>query len=410
MRRAWIVGLLASLALSCSVAAQMQLGSEVLAASGFRELQGKRVGLLTNPSGVNRQGESIIDVLRRAPGVKLVALFAPEHGINGEVPGGAEFPDSADRRTGLPVYSLYGRGPTRKPTLKMLAGLDVLVYDLQDIGCRSYTFISTMGLAMEACGEAGVEFLVLDRPNPLGGLRVEGPALDPRFRSHVGQWEVPYVHGMTSGELARLIHGERWIKKPCRLTVIPMTGWKRATTWNDTGLRWAPTSPNIGSANAATGYTMLGLLGWIADGSGLDVGYKFKRPYESVTASWVDGQKLAAQLETYKLRGVQFRPIGGTFNDKPYQGVRLEYTQPATAPAVALSFYLLDAIKQVTGRNLFLEATKKERNFAMFDKLTGSTVTRKDLLAGRSAPNIVKSWKKEEDQFRQKRQKYLLYP
>lgn len=410
MHRNWILGLVAALAMSCSLAAQIQLGSEVLAASGFRELQGKRVGLLTNPSGVNRQGESIIEVMRRAPGVKLVALFAPEHGIYGEVPGGTEFLDATDPRTGLPVYSLYGRGPTRKPTPKMLAGLDVLVYDLQDIGCRSYTFISTMGLAMEACGEAGVEFMVLDRPNPLGGVRVEGPNLDPRFRSHVGQWEIPYVYGLTSGELARMIHGERWIKKSCRLTVIPMTGWRRATTWNDTGLKWTKTSPNVTTANAAAGYSILGLLGWIVDGSGLDVGYKFKRPYESVTASWLDGRKLAAEMEKYKLRGVQFQPVGGVFNDKPYQGVRLEYTQPATAPVLPISFYLLDAIKNVTGRNLFLEATKKDRNFAMFDKLTGSAVTRRDLQAGRSAANIVKSWKKDEDTFRQKRQKYLLYP
>src|SRR5216117_1726851 len=224
------------------VSAQVQLGSDVLAANGFRELQGKRVGMITNPSGVNRNGESTIDLLRNAPGVKLVALLGPEHGVYGDVKAGENIRDKTDQRTGLPVHSLYGA--TRKPTPAMLKGLDALVYDLQDTGVRSYTFISTMGLAMEACAQARVEFVVLDRPNPLGGERVEGPMLDERSRSFVGQWKLPYAYGMTCGELARMINGEGWIKSPCKLTVIPMKGWHRLMVWRDTGLAWAPTSPN----------------------------------------------------------------------------------------------------------------------------------------------------------------------
>src|SRR5438552_13127449 len=223
--------------------AQVQLGSEVLAANGFKELQGKRVGLITNPSGVSRNGESTIDLLRRAPGVKLVALFGPEHGVYGDVNAGEWVAERTDQRTGLPVHSLYGA--TRKPTPAMLKGLDALVYDLQDTGVRSYTFISTMGLAMEACAQAGVEFIVLDRPNPLGGERVEGPMLEDRFRSFVGQWNIPYAYGMTCGELARMINGEGWIKSPCKLTVVRMIGWRRPMVWRDTGLAWAPTSPNV---------------------------------------------------------------------------------------------------------------------------------------------------------------------
>src|SRR6266700_1832382 len=198
------------LTLAPAASAEVQLGSEVLAANGFKELQGKRVGLITNPCGINRSGESAIDLLRNAPGVRVVALFEPEHGVYGDVKAGENIRDKTDQRTGLPVHSLYGA--TRKPTLAMLKGLDALVYDLQDTGVRSYTFISTMGLAMEACAEAGVEFVVLDRPNPLGGERVEGPMVDDRFRSFVGQWNIPYAYGMTCGELAQMINGEGWIR------------------------------------------------------------------------------------------------------------------------------------------------------------------------------------------------------
>ena len=212
--------------------AEVKLGNEVLAARHFNMLHGKRVGLLTNPSGVNRHLESTIDVLRAAPGVKLVALFGPEHGIYGDVGAGDKVASGIDARTGLPAHSLYGK--TFKPTPEMLNGLDALVYDLQDTGCRAYTFVSTMGVAMEACGEAGIEFIVLDRPNPLGGDRVEGPMLEEKFRSLVGRWNVPYVYGLTCGELARMINGEGWIKKPCRLTVVPMTGWKRSMVWRGT--------------------------------------------------------------------------------------------------------------------------------------------------------------------------------
>ena len=215
---------------------RVKLGNEVLAETNFRELAGKRIGLITNPSGVNRRLETTLDVLRAAPGVKLVALFGPEHGIYGDVPAGDKVESRTDSRTGLPVHSLYGA--TRKPTPAMLAGLDALVYDLQDTGARSYTFVSTMGEAMEACGEAGIEFIVLDRPNPLGGVRVEGPMVgQEKFRSFVSRWDVPYVYGLTCGELARMINDRGWIEHPCKLTVVPLEGWRRTMVWRDTGLQ-----------------------------------------------------------------------------------------------------------------------------------------------------------------------------
>src|ERR1051325_11284464 len=268
--RCWFAALLLSVTLAH---AQVKLGNETLADGGFKELRGKRVGLITNPSGVNSQVQSTIDVLRRAPDVKLVALFAPEHGLNADVPAGTEYPNSTDARTGLPVYSLYGPGPTRRPTRAMLQGLDALVYDVQDNGCRSYTFISTMGLTMEACASNTVEFIVLDRPNPLGGERVEGPMLRAQFKSFVGQWPVPYVYGLTAGELARMINGEGWITPRCQLTVVPLKNWRRWMVWRDTGLPWVPTSPYMPSADSPLHYPSTGLLGHIG-GGGIGVGFK----------------------------------------------------------------------------------------------------------------------------------------
>ncbi len=387
--------------------AQVQLGSEVLAATGFKELQGRRVGLITNPSGVNRHGESTIDLLRRAPDVKLVALFGPEHGVYGDVKAGENIADKMDRRTGLPVHSLYGA--TRKPTPAMLRGLDALVYDLQDTGVRSYTFISTMGLAMEACAEAGVEFVVLDRPNPLGGERVEGPMVEDRFRSFVGQWKIPYVYGLTCGELARMINGEGWTKRSCRLTVVPMNGWRRAMVWRDTGLRWTPTSPNVPRGDSPLYYAATGLFGELAGGSGANIGARLKRPFECVIAPWLDAKKTSAAMNRYGMRGVSFPTFSVRYEGERLQGVLLKMDDPAHAPLVAINFYLLNGIKEASGRDLFGEAVQRRRDFQMFDKVCGTDEIRRQLTGGRSAVQIVESWKSGEEEFRQGRQKYLLY-
>lgn len=387
--------------------AEVVLGSEVLAARGFRELQGKRVGLLTNPSGVNRRGTSTIALLRDAPGVRLVALYGPEHGIDGKARAGDAVAGKVDPQTGLPVHSLYGA--TRKPTPEMLQGIDVLVYDLQDNGCRSYTYISTMGLAMEACAEAGVEFLVLDRPNPLGGLRVEGPMVEEPFRSFVSRWDIPYVYGMTCGELANMINGERWIRKPCRLRVVPMTGWRRSMVWTDTGLPWIATSPNVPDSRACLGYAALGLLGELSGGSGLSIGGALGRPFECVAAPWLDANLLSRQLKRYKLPGVEFRPFRAVRDHRPYHGVELHWTRPATAPLVAVNFYVVEAIRSVAHRNLPREAAQPGRGFGLFDRACGTDHIRKALLAGRPASEIVASWKTGEDAFRKRRTPYLIY-
>jgi uncharacterized protein YbbC (DUF1343 family) len=387
----------------------VKLGNEVLAEQNFQALAGKRIGLITNPSGVNRNLASTIDVLRAAPNVQLVALFGPEHGIYGDVPAGDHVASRTDERTGLPVHSLYGA--TRKPTPEMLQGLDALVYDLQDTGCRSYTYISTMGVAMEACGEAGIEFIVLDRPNPLGGERIEGPMVEEPFRSFVSQWDVPYVYGLTCGELARMIVGEGWIKTPCKLTVVPLQGWKRSMVWRDTGLPWVPTSPHVPHGESPLFQVATGMIGEIG-GASIGVGYTL--PFQCVAAPGVDKHKLAENLNARQLSGVRFVPVTfkpyyAAYKDEFIGGVQVYFTDPAHAPLTALNFHAIEALKQVAGRDLFAEAVKANKKFDMFDKVNGTDATRKALQAGTPAVQIVASWKAGEEAFRERRQKYLLY-
>src|SRR6266852_1692826 len=235
----------------CATArATVDLGIDVLEHNDYAILAGKRVGLITNQTGVNAEGVRTRVLLRK--NCNLVALYTPEHGLDGREKAGRYVRSRRDPVTGLIAHSLYG--PTRKPTAAMLRGVDVLVFDLQDIGCRSYTYISTMGCCMEAAGENHIPFVVLDRPNPLGGLRIEGPSVEPRWISFVSQFPIPYVHGMTVGELAKMVNAKSWINGQCKLTVVPMRGWSRDLTWQETGLRWIATSPNIPHATSPLYY------------------------------------------------------------------------------------------------------------------------------------------------------------
>jgi len=253
-RFVYFLMVLVSLSAASSVYAEepsVRPGIEVLRERGFDILVGKRVGLVTNPSGVDHHLNSTVDILFNAPGVELVALYGPEHGVRGDVYAGGKVSDTRDEATGLPVHSLYGA--TRKPTAEMLEGIDVMVYDIQDVGVRSYTFISTLGLVMEACAEADIDVVVLDRPNPLGGNKIEGCYVEQPFNSFVSQYRIPYIYGLTVGELAELINeeglnrGQKGNQPPakCRLTVVPMEGWTRDMLYEDTGLPWVLPSPNI---------------------------------------------------------------------------------------------------------------------------------------------------------------------
>ncbi len=404
--------LLGLLLLPSRLPAQVKLGSDVLAERKFIYLEKyARVGLLTNPSGVDRKGATSIELLHKAPNVNLVALFGAEHGVYGDIPAGKEFGDSIDPATGLKVFSLYGPGPVREPTPEMLSEIDVMVYDLQDTGARSYTFISTMGRAMEACGKAGVDFMVLDRPNPLGGLRVEGPLFDPKFRSLVGYWPIPYVYGMTCGELARMIRGEKMIRTPPRLLVVTMEGWRRNMVWNDTGLRWKPTSPNVPRGDSPLYYVATGMLGEIG---GVDIGIGSSRPFEYIAHDGIQADRLASWMQSQRLEGVAFRSRTvvsrrGSSKGRPIPAIDIQFQDPARAPLTPINFYLLQGLKAVSGMDLFLEAQKRGKNWSMFDKVNGSDATRLSLQAGDPVPRIVDSWRTGVRQFSERRKPWLIY-
>ena len=293
-----VLVLILTLAISKGYSQKIMTGLEVLKASNFKVLEGKRVGLITNPTGFDNNIKSTIDILHEAPNVNLVALYGPEHGVRGDVHAGDHVETTNDPKTGLPVYSLYGS--TRKATPEMLKGIDVLVYDIQDIGSRSFTYISTMGLAMEAAAENNIEFVVLDRPNPLGGERIEGNLVEEGFYSFVSQFRIPYIYGLTCGELAKLLNGEKMLKAQCKLTVVPMKGWKRCMTFDQTGLQWVPSSPHIPQAASSMYYPVSGILGELGY---LSIGVGYTIPFQMFAADWIDAEALAERLNSYNFPG-----------------------------------------------------------------------------------------------------------
>lgn len=390
-------------------------GIEVLELTGFDCLKGKRVGLVTNPSGVDRDMRSTIDILFNAPGVDLVALFGPEHGVRGDVYAGGKVTDFEDPATGLPVYSLYGA--TRKPTPEMLEGIDVMVYDIQDVGVRSYTFISTLGLVMEACAEKNIEVVVLDRPNPLGGNKVEGPYVEPGFFSFVSQYKIPYIYGLTVGELALLINGnglncgQLGDRKPsrCRLTVIPMSGWSRDMLYKDTGLPWVLPSPNIPSDEAAMCYPASGLCGELYGFMNIGVGYTL--PFQVFGAEWIDAERLKEMLDSYRLPGVAFRtiyyaPFSGSSKGRLLKGVQFYFTDYDAAAVTEVQFYVMQAVAQLyPERGAFEEAD----GVGLFDKVCGSDYVRKTFGENYRFSDIEEYWRKDVEPFRQLSRKYYLY-
>lgn len=386
-------------------------GIDVLQRRQFSILQGNRVGLITNPTGITADLQSTIDVLASAPGVKLVALFGPEHGVRGDIEAGKKVETYVDQRTGIPVYSLYGR--TRKPTPEMLRGIDVLVYDIQDIGVRSYTYISTMGLAMEAAAENGLEFLVLDRPNPLTGNRVEGSVLDTAFRSFIGMYPIPYVYGMTAGELAHMINGEGWLNggRTCRLTVVPLEGWSRNMWWDETGLFWVLPSPHIPRWNTSLFYVMTGLLGELGTAN-QGVGYTL--PFELVGAPWVDRFRLAEYLNGLNLEGILFRPMTykafyfDTSNTQ-MEGVQLHITDYERLNMIAVQLSVIEALLRLFPERNIIERAKGNGRTASFDRANGTDVIRIMFEGGASALEVLRWADQQRAQFMIKREKYLLY-
>ena len=400
--------LLASLSLS----AQVYTGIDMLERYGFGQLRGKRVGLVTNPSGVDRYLRSTIDILFEASDVNLVALYGPEHGVRGDAYAGDHVASGKDPKTGLPVYSLYGS--TRKPTPEMLKGVDVMVYDIQDVGTRSYTFISTLGLVMRACAEKDIEVMVLDRPNPLGGLKVEGSYVEPNFFSFVSEFRIPYVYGLTVGELANLINEEglncgvdgKEAPLKCRLTVIPMRGWERSMLYKDTGLPWILPSPNIPSEASAIGYPSAGIAGEFGY---LNIGVGYTIPFQTFAAPWIDADKLKEKLDSYNIPGTAFRtihykPISGS--SYMQHGVQFFYTDYESATISLTQFYVMQAVQELyPARNPYKTLGKTR----MLDIVCGTDYVRKEFEKRLKVEDIESWWMKDVEAFKELSKNYYLY-
>lgn len=406
-----LVAIIIGLVISANINAQkikVKTGIEVLKETNFKSLVGKRVGLITNPTGVDNNLKSTIDILHQAGGVQLVALYGPEHGVRGDVHAGDKIETFTDPNTGVPVYSLYGA--TRKPTIDMLEGVDVLVYDIQDIGCRSYTYISTMYLAMQAAAENDIEFMVLDRPNPLGGNKVEGNLVEDGFVSFVSQLKIPYVYGLTCGELANIIIGEGMIDKPCKLSVVKMKKWRRKMNFEDTGLPWVPTSPHIPFAHSAYFYPVSGILGELGY---MSIGVGYTLPFEMFAAEWIDAEKMAKELNRRNIAGVDFRPIHlkpyyAVGQGKNYQGVQIYLRNFDKARLSDIQFYVMEVAAELYPDKKVFEHAAEDR-FNMFDKVSGSDYVRKEFSKNHRFADIKDFWTKDEESFRKLSKRYYLY-
>jgi uncharacterized protein YbbC (DUF1343 family) len=398
----------------------VMLGIDVLEAEGFAAVKGKRVGLLTHPAGVNRQGVSTVDVLRSAPGVQLVALYAVEHGIYNDMPAEKPFPDMTDQRTGLPVFSLYnGKTKNFRPTPQQLKPIDVLVIDLQDIGTRSYTFSGAMKTAIEACFENGKHVVVLDRPNPLGGLKVSGPPLDADLITDVGKFRVPYVHGLTMGELARMALAFRppgglnvsdEVRARGKLTIVPMRGWTRSMRWPETGLAFVPTSTRIQDFGAVMGYPMTG-LGCIAGGFSHGIGSQY--PFRGIHYADARATIVERELRALKVPGVQFRRVEGPpqKNGRPGTGLYIEITDYDEWEPTDLNFWLMKLGAKFARSNPFtkLAKTSKEREFLIH---VGSRAFYNDLVAKGEHIDIegwLRMWREQARVYQEQSKSFWLY-
>ena len=391
-----------------------ELGIDVLEAQGYAAVKGKRIAVLSHVAGVNRQGVSTIDVLRRAPGVQVVALFGIEHGVNNEFAAGKNFDDYKDPRTGLPVLSLYN-GKTRKPTKEQLKGIQAVVVDLQDIGVRSYTFAVWMRYAIEGCFENGVEVIVLDRPNPLGGLKVSGPILDADLKSGVGGYRVPYVHGLTIGELARMaalapgvLEVPEAIRAKGKLTVIPMRGWNRSMVWPETGLKFVGTSPNIQDFAAVVGYAMVGLG---CENTGFTHGIGPNYPFRGLAFKGLTADQLIQQLTALKIPGVGYRKL--TLTDaagKVTSGTYVDVTDWNAWDPTQLSFELMRLACRLTPPNPVAKLIAEKGS--LFNKLVGSHEFLNALQRDGATVDVEgfgKAWQTRNAIYQQQTKRYWLY-
>ena len=388
--------LLATLVAATSPASwRVQTGLDVLAAQKFAPLKGKHIGLITNHTGVDSQGRSVIQLLSKAPGVTLVALFSPEHGLIGHAD--EKFSSSRDPATGVPVYSLYG--DTLRPSDEMLRGIDALVFDIQDAGVRFYTYTSTMAYCMEEAVKRGIPFYVLDRPNPIGGEIVEGPMLDSGKTNFVAYFPLPVRYGLTIGELAQLFNAESHIGAD--LHVIAMRNWHRNQFYENTGVRWVPPSPNLRTAKGAVLYPGIEIL----QNAGVSVGRGTETPFEQFGAPWMDGGEVAAALNALHLPGLRFSekpfiPVSGLYAGKRCGGVAIRITDRRTVRAMRMGLEIA-----VVLRKLY----PKEFDSSKLLHLIGNDETVERLQRGDSPDSIVQSWTADLEAFQKIRRQYFLY-
>ena len=365
--------------------------------------QGKRVGIIANHTSYDREGKFIVDVFRALEGVRVVALFSPEHGLRGSAEAGQKITNETDPVIGLPVHSLYGK--INKPTPQMLADVDVLVFDIQDVAARFYTYLYTMSLAMEAAAENHKQFVVLDRPNPINGTQLEGPVLQPKFATFVGLYPIPVRFGLTAGELARMINGEGWLTKGVKadLTVVPLIGWRRGMWFDQTGLRFIKPSPNMPDLETATLFPGLCLI----EGTNLSEGRGTPKPFRQFGAPWVDSNALAAKLNSLNLPGLRFQPtsftpISSKCKDQKCHGVEILLTDRTRLEPFWAGVLIVNELYRMYPTNL-------KWNVKHFDRLCGTAAIREAIIAQEPLPPLKATWSTECKTFDQARRKYFLY-
>ncbi len=404
---------------------KVKLGVEVFLEKNLDMVKGKRVGLITNPSGIDRHLRSTIELFYQNPKINLVALYGPEHGVRGNVQAGQYVPFYVDEKYHLPVFSLYGQ--SRRPELGMLKNIDeymrsfdtqiegkvpdknmvknleVMIFDVQDVGTRIYTYISTMAYAMEACAQNKIEFIVLDRPNPINGLAVEGPILEyPQYSSFVGLYPIPIRHGLTAGELAKLFN-QKYLKKKVSLQVIPMQGWQRKMWYDQTGLPWVSPSPNMPTLTTATVYPGQVFL----EGTNVSEGRGTTKPFELFGAPWIDGYELTKRLNSLHLPGAAFReawftPTFSKYQSKLCGGAQIHVVERDRYQPLATTLYIIKTI-----RDLYPDQFKFHEEY--FDKIMGTSTIRKGLERDLSIRQIINSYRQQLRGFREMRKTYLLY-
>jgi uncharacterized protein YbbC (DUF1343 family) len=366
--------------------------------------QGKRIGIIANHTSYDSEGKYIVEVFRALEGVRVVALFSPEHGLCGDEEAGRKIGNETDSVTGLPVHSLYGG--TNKPTAQMLADVDILVFDIQDVGARFYTYLYTMSLAMEAAAENGKRFVVLDQPNPINGVQLEGPVLEPQFATFVGLYPIPVRYGMTLGELARMINGEGWLAKGVKanLTVVPLTGWRRDMWFDQTHLRFIKPSPNMPDVETATIYPGLCLL----EGTNISEGRGTPKPFRQFGAPWIDADALAAKLNALNLPGLRFQPTSFTptsskFQNQKCQGVEIDLTDRTRLEPCWTGVLIINELYR-------LYPTQFKWSVKHFDRLCGTATIREAITAHKPLEPLKATWSAECKAFDQTRRKHFLYP